>query len=76
MGDLGEAGGGGGADPARWAVGADKLRETGFDLGVAAAQRVVIGIGNLGCRVGVIEVVVTLDFFRQGGELGPCLVFG
>ena len=76
MRDLGKPGGRGGADPARRAVGADKLRKAGFDLGVAAAPRIVISIGNLGRRVGVIEVVVTLDFFRQGGELGPCLVFG
>ena len=76
MRDLGEAGGGGGADPPRRAVGANQLRKAGLDIGVAAAQRVVIGIGNLGRRVGVVETVVVLDLLRQRGQLGAGLVFG
>ena len=76
MGDLGEPGGRGGADPACRAVGSDQLGKPGLDVTVAAAQRVVIGIGNLGRRIGVIKPVVVFDLLRQRGELGPGLVIG
>ena len=36
-----------GADPARRAVVADEIRKARLDRGVAALQRVIIGIGNL-----------------------------
>ncbi len=48
MGDLGEAGGRRGADPARRAVGADQLGKARLDRRVAPAQRVVVGVGDLG----------------------------
>src|ERR1700732_2498998 len=52
------------------------LRKPGFDLVVAAAQRVVIGVGNLGCCIGVVKPVVALDLLRQRSELRPSLVLG
>ena len=71
VGDLGKAGGGRGADPARRAVGADQLREAGLDRGVAAAQRIVFGVGDLGRRIGVIEPVVMRDLLGQRARARP-----
>src|SRR5271166_857343 len=76
MGHLGKTGGRCGADAARRAVGADQLGKVPFDRRVALAQRVIIGVGDLGCRLGVVEPVVPLDLLGKPGELVAGLLYG
>ena len=76
MRDLGKAGGRRGADPARRAVGADQLGKARLDRGVAAAQLVIIGIGDLRRGFGVIEPVVMANLRGQRGQLGAGLLLG
>src|SRR5690348_5158246 len=66
---LGEAGGGRRTDAPRRAVGADEIGKARFDRRVAAAQGVVIGVGNLRRVVLVIEFVVSRDFRGQTLQL-------
>ncbi len=69
--DLGEALGGGGADPVAGAVGALELGEARLDGGVAPLQRIIVGIDDPR-RVGlVIGEVRGLDGPGQLGELLP-----
>ena len=58
----------------RGAVGADQIGEAGFDRGVALAQGVVVGIGDLRCVVLVIELVVARNLGGEARELGAGLV--
>ena len=76
MGDFGEAGGRRGPDPPRRAVGAYQLGKMNFDLGIAAAQCVVIGIGNLRRGFGVVEPIVPADLLGQRGQLVAGLFLG
>ena len=66
MGDLPEAGGRRSADLFRRAVAARQVGEGGLDGLQAAAQRVVVGVGDPGCVVLVISLVVGGDFLSQG----------
>ena len=68
---LAKPGGRRGADPARRAVGADQLREARLDRVVAPAQRVVIGVGDLGRVLGVVEPVVMRDRLGQRARARP-----
>ena len=70
VGDLRETGGGRGADPARRAVVAHQVGETGLYRVVAAAQRVVFRVRHLGSVAPVIALVVVGDLVRQPLELG------
>ncbi|PAV66346.1 hypothetical protein WR25_08011 [Diploscapter pachys] len=67
---LGEMGGGGGADLAAGRIGADQVREGRLDRGVAADQRVIFGVRNLGRVMRMVEAVVVRDL------RGECLQFG
>ncbi len=62
---LGEAGGGRGADAARRAVGADEVGKALLDRVIAPAQRVILGVRDLGRVLLVIEPVVVRD---RGGQ--------
>ena len=57
------------ADAMRRAVGPHQQRKARFDLGVAAAQRVVVGIGNLRRVFLIIAPVVLGDFVGEPVEL-------
>src|SRR5437667_8770466 len=76
MGDLCKAGGRRGTHPARRAVGTDQLGKARLDRRVAAAQRIVLGVGDLGCSLGMIESVVPLDLVSQPSELVARLFLG
>jgi len=62
--DLGEGFGGGGADLLGGAVGALELGEGGLDRGVAALQRVVVGVADPG------RVSLVIGEVRGGQRLG------
>ncbi|MNQ56612.1 hypothetical protein D3C85_707420 [compost metagenome] len=74
--DLGELAGDGGSDPLRRGDGAGQGREGGLDGQGAALQLVIVGVGNLGRGVGVVEGVVAGQFGGQVRQLLAGLVFG
>ncbi len=57
-------------------IGHGQLGESALDLDRPALQRVVVGVGNLGRVVAVIQGVVTRQLGGQVGEFLPGLVFG
>src|ERR1700722_9273712 len=76
MGDLGEGGGGRGADPARRAVAPDQLGEARLDRIVAPAQLVISGIADLRGVLGVIAPVMMRDLGGKTSQLALRLRLG
>src|SRR5271166_159883 len=68
MRDLGEACGWGRADLPRRAVATDQFRKARLERSIALTQRVVLGMGNVRRRIGVIKPVVTSDFVGEFGQ--------
>ena len=59
------------AHPVRWRIGTDQLRKPRLDLVVAPAQRVVVGVGDLGRVAFVIGAVVMRDLGGQALRVPP-----
>ena len=76
MAQFGKTGLRGATDAGGGRVRADQGGETGLDSGVAAAQRVVAGVGDLRRVVGMIGSVVVGDGGGKVGEFGGGLGFG
>jgi hypothetical protein len=74
MGDLAERLDRRRADPMRGAVRTDQFGKARFDLAVAPAQRVVLGIRDLGRGVAIVEAVVMGDLGREPLQLGARLL--
>ena len=70
MAHLAEGLDGRGADALGRAVGAHEVGKARLDRGVALAQRIVVGIGDLRRVLAVVELVVMGDLARQPLELG------
>ena len=68
--DLAEGLDRGGANAGRRAVLADEMREARLDGGVAFAQRVIVGVGDLRLILPVIERVVMGDLAGETLKLG------
>ena len=62
---FGEAGLRRAADPVRWRIGADQCGKPRLDRGVAPAQRVILGVGDLRRVALVIGAVVMRDLGGQ-----------
>src|SRR4029077_12060810 len=75
MAHLGETASRWGTHALARAVRAPQLGEALFDFPVAVDQRVVIGVGNFGRVLLIVQAVVMRDFRGQSGEfrLGFCL---
>ncbi len=76
MADLAEGTRWGGANALGWRAGRDKLREGGLDGDQLAHQRVVLGVGDLGRVVLVVQLAVVQQCRREHGvaasrRLGP-----
>ena len=65
MGDLGEAFLRLAADTLRGRVGGDQLGMLRFQLLQLTGERVEVGIGNFGCVLPVVKVLVVADLFAQ-----------
>ena len=74
--DLGKAFGRGGTDLIRGAVGPFQFRESRLDLGVAAFERIVIGVGDLRRIGAVIGQIGRSQRLGQRREFLACLIFG
>ena len=70
MGDLRQMRGGGGPDLAAGRIAADQMGEGRLDRGVAADQRVIVGVRNLGRVVGMIKPVVMRDLAGERLQIG------
>ena len=68
--DLGEMRGRRRADLPRRAVLADQMRELRFQRGIAPHQRVIVGVGNLGRVLAMVEPVVARDLGGEALQLG------
>ena len=66
--DFGEPGFRRPANSGRWRVGPDQPREAGLDLGIAAAEGIVVSVGNLRRVMGVVGGIVVRDLMSQTGK--------
>jgi hypothetical protein len=76
MADLGKALGRWGPHPRRGAVGPHQGRKARLDRGVAALERVIGGVADLGRVVDVIGLVCLRDQPRKARKLGTRFGFG
>ena len=63
--DLGEGGRRRRAQPLRWGIGADQMREALLQLAVLADQSVIVRVADLRRVPVVVELVVARDFLRE-----------
>ena len=65
----------GGANAQGWAVVSDQMGKARLDLVVTRAQSIVVGVGDLGLVIAIIELVVMSDIGGESGELGRRIGF-